>query len=169
MNELSYYSILVAVRSFDQLQDADLKTYCESANKMNIHDLFLALISGAFDIGDRGLSEIVGYCSDASDKICNAYGGIEEGVLPIYRAYLIPPDYRPQNDIEEDTLVELLENVCGIEVNNETPEWYLKESLKYRLLALYLWVPKYFFKLKGLLGDVQANKVVYDSWINKVR
>ena len=114
MNELSYYSILVAVRFFDQLQDVDLKTYCESADKMDIHDLFLALISGAFDIGDRGLSEIVSYCSDASDKICNAYGGIEEGVLPIYRAYLILPTIDRKTTLRKTLLLSCLKMFAAL-------------------------------------------------------
>ncbi len=168
MNDLSYYSLLVAVKGFEPIDSNILDTYCALPNKMDIDDLFLTLTSGVADFGERDLNAIIKYCNETADMICVKYG-IDESVMPIYRAYLIPLSYKTQDDSESDVLVQLLENACAIEAELSTPEWNLREGLKYRLMALYSWVPRYFFKLKSLLADVQQNREEYDKWLNKVR
>lgn len=168
MTDLSYYSLLVSIKEFEPLEESVLNDYYVLPNKLDIEDLFLTLTSGVVNYGQRDLEEIIEYCNESAEKICAKYG-VDANLRPIFKAYLIPVDYKPQNDLESDILVELFENMCAIQIAEDSPVWYLREGIKYRLMALYSWLPRYFFKMKALLADVKNGRDKYEQWLNKVR
>ena len=136
MNDLNYYSLLVAVKTFDNLDSNVLDAYCASPNRLPIDDLFLTLATGTVIYDNKDLDTLVDCCTTYSSMICHRYE-VDESVIPIFSAYMIPHEYKPKNDSESDRLVSIFEEAIAIDAKNSTPAWYLREGIKYRLMPLY--------------------------------
>ena len=78
MVDLSFYSLLVAVKSFEPVTENLVADYYAQSNHLSIDDLFMALADGNARYGNKTLDEILEYCSSAASSICAGYGVAEK-------------------------------------------------------------------------------------------
>lgn len=169
MPDLSFYNLLVAVKSFEPVTEELVADYCTQDNRLDIDGLFMVLTAGKGGHGSKSLNDVINYCASTATALCNGYG-IAEKYIPIFRAYLIPYDYNVTTDEDKTTLVSLYEAANTITIDeNDNPVWYLREDLRYRLLSLYAASPDDIEKIRMLLPKVNEGKERYDEWLLRER
>ena len=151
MFDLSFYSLLVAVKSFEPIDKADLSDYYAKDSRLDIDSLFLMFTSGMNNYKEKTLDEVIQYCSSIANDICKCYG-IDNTQIPIYQAYLIP-----------------YEKAYAIHVCDNEPAWYLKEDIGYRLISMYSVTSPEIDRIKEMLPCVKAGRERYDKWLLKER
>ena len=70
MFDLSFYSLLVAVKSFEPIDKADLSDYYAKDSRLDIDSLFLMFTSGMNNYKEKTLDEVIQYCSSIANDIC---------------------------------------------------------------------------------------------------
>ena len=167
MVDLSFYSLLVAVKSFEPVTENLVADYYAQSNHLSIDDLFMVLADGSNRYKET-FDEILEYCSSAASSICAGYG-VAEKFFPIFKAYLIPYDYSVSTDEDRNKLLSLYESAANTNVSNDEPAWYLRENIRYRLMSIYVVSSDDIDKIKELLPKVKAGKEQYDKWLAKER
>jgi len=168
MVDLSFYSLLVAVKSFEPVTENLVADYYAQSNHLSIDDLFMVLADGSDRYKDKTFDEILEYCSSAASSICAGYG-VAEKFFPIFKAYLIPYDCSTSADEDRSKLISLYESAACIDVSNNEPAWYLRENIRYRLMSIYVVSSNDIDKIKELLPKVNAGKEQYSKWLVKER
>lgn len=168
MVDLSFYSLLVAVKSFEPVTENLVADYYAQSNHLSIDDLFMVLADGNARYGNKTLDEILDYCSSTARTVCTGYG-IAEKFSPIFKAYLVPYDYSVSTDEDRNKLLSLYESAANTNVSNDEPAWYLRENIRYRLMSIYVVSSDDIDKIKELLPKVKAGKEQYDKWLAKER
>lgn len=168
MFDLSFYSLLVAVKSFEPIDKADLSDYYAKDGRLDIDSLFLMFTSGMNNYKEKTLDEVIQYCSSIANDICKCYG-IDNTQIPIYQAYLIPYDFSVNNDSDREKLISLYEKAYAIHVCDNEPAWYLKEDIGYRLISMYSVTSPEIDRIKEMLPCVKAGRERYDKWLLKER
>lgn len=161
--DLNYYSLIVKWIYFEDI-DTDM------INKLNIDELKLenlcSVLNGNDLLGtqDKDTFDIRQHCMNVADLLCLKWS-IDSKYVPLYKEFIIPYCVEPKDEIEADNIIKCLENCCSIEVDNNSAEWYVREDLKYRLLAMYTkQFDKYLEKTKALLDDTIPNEEKFKSW-----
>ena len=166
MYDLTFYQLLVDIRSFADVKDS-VAEYITSPKHLDIATLFRDLTSGRDNYGSMNMQQALTYFNSAASDICAGYD-VDENEVPIYQAYLFPYDFGTTTDAEVNELIEMYENAISVAVNDDNPAWYLREDLKNRLMTLYHQAGN-IEELRAIVADAKVGRERYDTWLTKAR
>ena len=114
-------------------------------------------------INKRTVSDTHSYYKDIIISMCNIVGkNCTDSVLDILAAYIFPTRVVSSDDVED--VLRLLESVIDIEIDSDDELWYIRETVRYKLLNMYT---RYgavdnIDKIRELMSVVKSNKEKYD-------
>ena len=174
----------------------DILNYCEfKINTYNFDDISDDIISGiitGYDKEEAMLAVCARCCfhsiseenkPDSIDYFYNLINNIArisgydyyDDELKIYKAYILPSDYK--NFVDEEGLsgiIKLYEDVDSIIASGGETLLYMQEFVRYRLLLIYSeHIDEYYNKMQNLLTRLKKNKDRYnelkESVFNKIQ
>lgn len=166
MYDLSFYQLLVDVRSFADVKDS-IAEYIATPSHLDIGSLFRDLTSGKNIYGSMNMQQALTYYNSAASSICAEYG-VKESVIPIYQAYMFPYDFETSGEAETNALIGMYESAILIAVDEDDAAWYLREDLKNRLMNLYFLTGD-MEKLRTIVNDAKIGRERYNTWLVKAR
>ena len=162
LESLSYYEIIASYPNCEPISTETLGTaFREKDYTVDMAIFWLSRIPFAADFS---FDEIHKYCSDIANKLCSIFD-IEEKYVSIVLYGIFPKNYAPPTDKELNILFQELEDIQGIDIDNNSPIWPVKQMVMYYLISMYSNNVYYYYKVKPLLKQLKDGREQYENWI----